>query len=46
MQNNILLQSKDFSIARRAIEFLSGQKLSASASEKLQAFKEDNTSRL
>ncbi len=41
-----LLQSKDFFIARRASEFLSGQKLSASASEKLQAFKEDNASRL
>ena len=41
-----LMQSKDFFIARRASEFLSGQKLSASASEKLQAFKEKNASRL
>ena len=41
-----LLQSKDFFIARRVSEFLSGQKLSASASEKLQAFREENASRL
>ncbi len=41
-----LLQSKDFFIARRASEFLSGQKLSASASEKLRAFREEHASRL
>ena len=41
-----LLQSKDFFIARRASEFLSRQKLSASAREKLEAFREENVSRL
>ena len=41
-----LLQSKDFFVARRVSEFLSGQKLSVSASEKLQAFREGNASRL
>ncbi|MCP4195999.1 MAG: hypothetical protein GY762_02520 [Proteobacteria bacterium] len=41
-----LLQSKDFFIARRASEFLSGQKLSSSNTEKLEAFREENASRL
>ena len=41
-----LLQSKDFFIARRASEFLSGQKLSASAKMDLQAFEEKHADRL
>ena len=42
----ILLHSIDFFIARRASEFLSKQKLSASAKEDLQAFKEKHADRL
>lgn len=41
-----LLQSKDFFIARRASEFLSGQKLSASAKEALEAFRRTHADRL
>ena len=41
-----LLHSKDFFIARRASEFLSKQKLSASAKKALQAFKEKRADRL
>lgn len=41
-----LLHSKDFFIARRASEFLSKQKLSASANKALQAFKEKHADRL
>ena len=41
-----LLQSKDFFIARRASDFLSNQKLSASAKEMLEAFREKYADRL
>ena len=41
-----LLQAKDFFVARRASEFLSQQKLSAPAREKLQAFREKHADRL
>ena len=41
-----LLQVKDFFIARRASDFLSNQKLSASAKEKLASFREKHADRL